>query len=82
MFIQRDETGNSDESKKQETGLVHQEFLSFIECIVVVGSLSVSKEQEKKYSKDSQTSVNTRMPPSILKFCCTSFFLDTIKRQT
>lgn len=64
MFHSRDETGNSNEGNKQEAGLVHQEFLSFIVCILFFFPLSASKDKEESIQKNTQMSVNRRMPPS------------------
>lgn len=52
----RENTGNRNESKKQEAGLVHQEFLSFIVCIFVFFffSLSASKDKEESIPKISK----------------------------
>ena len=86
MFNPGDETRNSDESKKQEAGLVHQGFLSFIECIVVVCSLSVSQEQEKsipKIFKCLQTQECLQVFQNFVAVLSDIFFsFNTIKRQT
>lgn len=42
MLCIRDETGNRNESNKQEAGLVHQEFLSFIVRIILFSFFSPS----------------------------------------
>lgn len=52
MLRIRDETGN--ESNKQEAGLVHQEFLSFIVCIFFFSPLSASKDKEESIPKISK----------------------------
>lgn len=56
MLYMRENTGNRNESKKQEAGLVHQEFLSFIVCIFVFFffSLSASKDKEESIPKISK----------------------------
>lgn len=49
----RDETRTSNESKKQEAGLVHQEIFSFIVCICFF-PLSGSEDKEESMSKISK----------------------------
>lgn len=67
----RDETTNRNEGNKQEAGLVHQWFLSFIICIVFIFPPQWLWRQGRKYSKDIQTSVNRRTPLSMCKSCVT-----------
>lgn len=58
MLRIRDETGNRNESNKQEAELVHQEFIGFIVCILFsffsFFPLSASKDKEESIPKISK----------------------------